>query len=196
MPTPAPANAAPGWRSYLDRPLVRFALIALALYAVWFLVYEAWLGPDGRLDFFAAHVVAQGSAAVLRLIGYGTAYVEGDLVWARENVGAWVTTGCNGLSSIALFAGFVLAYPGTWRRRALFIPAGALLIFVANVIRVTALVVIIDRWPQYEETAHALVAPSVFYVVVFVLWILWVRFGGGPAEPATVEAAPAATQPA
>jgi exosortase family protein XrtF len=107
-----------------------------------------------------------------------------------------VTTGCNGLSTIALFTGFVLAYPGTWRRRALFIPLGALFVFVVNVVRVAVIVVILDRLPQHEDVAHVLVAPSVFYVTVFVLWVVWVRYGGGPsAEPEAPAPAPA-PQPA
>ena len=192
-----PAEPAPrvGWRARLDSPLVRFALIALALYGVWFVVYETWLGPDGRLDLFVAHLVAQGAAGVLTLLGY-SARVVGDEVWATPTVGAWVTTGCNGLSTIALFTGFVLAYPGTWRRRALFIPLGALFVFVVNVVRVAVIVVILDRLPQHEDLAHVLVAPSVFYVTVFVLWVVWVRYGGGPA-PETEAPAPAPSpQPA
>ena len=177
-----PAEPAPrsGWRARLDSPLVRFALIALALYGVWFAVYEAWLGPDGRLDLFVAEVVAQASAGFLGLLGYAP-WVISDKVWVTPTAGAWVTTGCNGVSTIALFAGFVLAYPGTWRRRALFLPLGALFVFVVNVLRVALIVVILDRAPAQFEWVHALGAPHVFYAMVFVLWVLWVRYGGGPA---------------
>jgi len=189
-----------GWRAALDRPLVRFAVIGLALYALWFLLYELWLGPDARLDLAVSHIVAQGSKLVLMAMGYAATVnigpnvdgVTSVFIWGRPDLGAEVTTGCNGLSSIALFAGFVLAYPGTWRRRAFFIPAGALLIFVLNALRIGALVVILDRWPQYESQAHALVAPAVFYVVVFVLWMLWVRYGGAEGPATTTPAAPAA----
>ena len=47
--------------------------------------------------------------------------------------GLRVADGCNGLSVLGLFAGFVLAYPGSVVRRMLFIPLGVLVIYGVNV---------------------------------------------------------------
>jgi exosortase family protein XrtF len=196
MSPPAPSRL-PGWRVWPERPLPRFALTALALYAAWFLLYETWLGPDGRLDLAMSHVVAEGASGVLAALGF-TPTVVGDTVWATRTAGAWVTTGCNGLTTLALFTGFVLAYPGTWRRRGLFLPLGVAFVFAVNVLRVAGIVVILARAPGHFEWVHALGAPHVFYATVFVLWVLWVRYSGASAEevPALAPATAPAPQPA
>ena len=170
----------------LDAPLVRFALAAFVLYAVWFAVYEGWIGPDGRLDAALSHLVARGAAVVLAALGYAPT-VLGDKVWATPQAGAWVVEGCNGLSTLALFTGFVLAYPGAWRRRAVFLPLGAAFVFGVNVLRVAAIVVVLDRAPGSFGWVHALGAPHVFYATVFLLWVLWARYGGSPGAAAGAE---------
>ncbi|MCS4136414.1 exosortase/archaeosortase [Salinibacter ruber] len=55
--------------------------------------------------------------------------------------GVRVADGCNGLATIGLFVGFVVAYPGRfWRRLALTPPLGILVIYATNVGRVVAMV--------------------------------------------------------
>ena len=54
--------------------------------------------------------------------------------------GLRVADGCNGLSVLGLFVGFVLAHPGSVVRRMLFIPLGMLVIYGVNVGRLVTLV--------------------------------------------------------
>ena len=159
------------------RTLSVFLLQMAAVYAVWFVVYDLWLLPDGRLDAALSTSVASWTGAVLRPF-YDTVVVDGRTVWAKPGVGVLIENGCNGLSALSLFVGFVVAYPGTWARRALFLPLGLAAIVVTNVVRCASLLVISDRWPAIFGEVHALHALFVFYLVIFALWVVWANYGG------------------
>ena len=157
-------------------PLARFVLTALAVYAAWFVVYDLWLLPDGRLD----RAVALGAAVVAR----GSLGVAGADVWGAGRVvglaggdGVQVADGCNGLSTTGLFVGFVVAFPGPWRSRAWFLPSGIAVLFVVNAVRVAVLAGLQVGAPGWFDATHTFLATSVFYVVVFGLWLAWSKLG-------------------
>ena len=166
-------------RAFFDghRALSAFLLKMAVIYALWFVVYDLWLLPDGRLDAWLSTSVAQWTGAALRPF-YDSVVVDGRIVWAKPGIGVRIENGCNGLSALSLFVGFVVAYPGTWARRALFIPLGLAAIVLTNVVRCASLLVISDLWPQIFGEVHALHALFVFYLVIFVLWVVWANVGG------------------
>jgi exosortase/archaeosortase family protein len=175
------------------RTLSVFLLKMAAIYAVWFVVYDLWLLPDGRLDAWLSTSVASWTGAVLRPF-YDTVVVDGRTVWATPTAGVIIENGCNGLSALSLFVGFIVAYPGTWARRALFVPLGLVAIVVTNIVRCASLLVISDRWPSIFGEVHGLHALFVFYLVIFGLWVLWANYGGADdARPAPPAAPPTGT---
>lgn len=156
----------------------RFVLIGLVIYLIWFVVYDLWLLPDGRVDTALSVFVAEASASILRLFG-STVMQEGRIIGIEGHRGLYVENGCNGLSTLGLFLGFIMAYPGTNRQRAWFIPLGILVIVVINILRIVLLAVVQAHFPSFFDAIHAYaVAP--FYLVVFGLWVLWARI----ADPA------------
>lgn len=184
------------YRSYVARlfttyrPFVIFVAKMTAVLAVWYVVYNLWLLPDGRLDAWLSVNVAAATANVLSLF-FDAAVADGRYVYLNE-VGIHIVNGCNGLDALSLFVGFVLAYPGTWRRRALFIPAGLLFIVFVNVLRCASLLIISDRFPQHFDSVHGFHALWIFYVAIFLLWMLWARVGGhGRGEETVAETVPA-----
>ena len=92
-------------------------------------------------------------------------------------MGTYVQT--RGLSTVGLFVGFVLAFPGGALRRALFVPLGVLAIHLANTGRIAALAWMNAAHPEVFDAAHEWGLLPFFYAVVFVLWMAWVRFGQG-----------------
>lgn len=164
-----------------NRALSVFLLKMAAVYAVWFVLYDLWLLPDGRLDAWLSEAVASMTGGVLGLV-YDAAMVDGRTVWISSEAGVVVEDGCNGLSALSLFVGFVVAYPGTWARRALFIPLGLVVIVAVNVVRCASLVIVQDRWPALFGEVHGLHALFVFYVAIFGLWMVWAHWGGEEAS--------------
>ena len=167
--------------------LARFVAKMVAVYAVWFVVYDLWLLPDGTLDRVLSEFVASATGAVLAPF-YATV-VDGRTVWATPASGVVIENGCNGLSALSLFVGFVVAYPGSWARRALFIPLGLAAIVLTNIARCAALLVVSDLWPSAFGQVHGFHALFVFYLAIFGLWVVWANWGGSPrAAPALAPA--------
>ena len=169
--------------SQSTRSVLRFLGKMLAAYGLWYVLYDLWLLPDGRLDRWVSYGVVQVGEGALGLAGVEAAATARQLA-LPGTAGIRVVDGCNGLASIGLFVGFVVAFPGRAWRRALFIPAGILVVYLSNVARVTGLLLLQKYWAAGFDTAHSVGAPIFFYAVVFGLWVLWANYGGAPSSSA------------
>ena len=172
MPTASPGLAAPG-----NRPLFRFIFIATLVYLGWFFGYEQWLARDGRLDLALCAQLTRTSAALLQSGGFAATVDPGNRALLLMNGAPAVVVGapCDGMVLYALFAGFVLAFPGPGRRKLWFIPAGMGLIWVLNVLRVAALALNHHYARQSVDFNHHYTFTFVVYVCIFALWMLWAR---------------------
>jgi exosortase/archaeosortase family protein len=177
-----------------NRALTAFLLKMGAIYAAWFVLYDLWLLPDGRLDTWLSLFVADATGAVMRPF-YDTTVVDGRIIWAKPGIGIMIENGCNGLSALSLFVGFVVAYPGSWLRRAVFIPVGLAVVVLTNILRCAFLLVVQDKWPSIFGQVHGMHALFVFYLAIFVLWMVWAHWGepraARPASAPRAEAVPA-----
>jgi exosortase family protein XrtF len=160
-----------------NRPLITFFGKVLAVYGLWYVVYDLWLLPAGWFDRWLSLQVAEMGGETLALIGFDT-FIQGRSTGLAGSPGVRVVNGCNGLSTIGLFLGFVVAFPGRWTRRLLFLPAGIAVIYLSNVFRVALLAATQKVWPAAFEFVHGLGAPAFFYLIVFGLWVAWANVGG------------------
>lgn len=158
------------WKRY--RSVLQFLFKGLAIYGIWYVVYDLYLLPDGRLDEWLSVNVAHVSAAIISGIGY-EAVADYRSVLMAGVPGVKIINGCNGLTTIGLFIGFVIAFPGSWKHRAWFIPAGILAIYMANVFRVIVMLGLQLYWPAAFDPMHSFGMTTFFYVVVFGLWMAW-----------------------
>lgn len=159
------------------RSVLTFLAKGLAVYGLWYMVYDLWLLPDGRFDAWLSRNVATVAGALLSGFGFETT-VEGRSLFLPGVPGVRIVNGCNGLSTIGLFIGFVIAYPGRAWRRLLFIPAGILVIYMTNVLRVDTMLLVQKYWPAAFDPLHGFGLTTIFYVVVFGLWVAWANYGG------------------
>ncbi|MBF9221898.1 exosortase X [Hymenobacter ruricola] len=160
-----------------NRLLFRFLLVAVALYLAWFFGYQQWLGPDGRLDAVLCAQITRASVGLLQALGFDAAVgpTYDQLVLMNGQPSVIVYPPCNGLVLYALFAGFVLAFPGPWRRKAWFVPVGVAVIWGLNVLRVAALALNHHYSHQTVEFNHHYTFNFVVYGCIFGLWMLWAR---------------------
>lgn len=184
MPAPAPAAG--------NKILIRFVLVAVAMYLVWFFGYVQWLELDGRFDRLLCNQITQASVAVLQTMGFSAALDAriSTLILMNGQPAVVVGAPCNGLVLYALFGGFVLAYPGPWLRKLWFIPAGIALIWCLNVTRVAALAVNQYYAHQSVDFNHHYTFTFVVYAFIFGLWMLWAR-RLALTDPAAPQPAPA-----
>ena len=90
VPAAAPSN---------NRLLVRFLLVAVAMYLAWFFGYEQWLAHDGRLDAALCTHITSASVALLRTVGFAATVdaATPTLVLMSGQPSVIVYPPCNGL---------------------------------------------------------------------------------------------------
>jgi exosortase/archaeosortase family protein len=155
-------------------PIRTFALKALGIFVLWYVLYELWLLPDGRIDYWVALIVIDGAAFLTELMGLEV-WMQGRVVTIAGNNGIEMVDGCTGISAIGLFLGFIWAYPGQNHSRLYFSLLGIAIIYLVNVIRI-AILMLMQKWaPQFFDFTHDYSTTTIFYLVIFFLWMLWVR---------------------
>jgi exosortase/archaeosortase family protein len=91
------------------------------------------------------------------------------------SVGVIVGPPCNGLALFALFIAFMLSFPGPIKHKLWYIPAGIIAIHVINVLRVLALVALVNWKEEWLEFNHDYTFTILVYLFVFFLWYLWIK---------------------
>ncbi len=160
------------------RSIIRFIVIAFLLYILWFIVYDYFIQPDGRLNKLLDYLLALSASALLKLIGYNAEVVfraENILIAldAKEMLG--VGDSCNGLELFILFAGFIICFPGNWIKKLWFVLLGILAIHLINSVRAAILTLNQFYHPQSLEFNHHYTFTMVVYTFIFYLWYLWVN---------------------
>lgn len=159
----------------MNPPIVKFIGKALVFFIGWYLLYELWLLPDGRLDEWLSLNIIGISAGILEAFGYDI-FTVNRIIGIMDYPGIEIVDGCNGISAMGLFLGFIVAYPGDWKNRLSFSIIGILVIYLVNIARVVTLVVTQASWPQFFEFTHDYSTTAIFYIVIFILWMIWVNF--------------------
>ncbi|MFC5270527.1 exosortase X [Adhaeribacter terreus] len=169
-----------------SQQIIRFLGTALALYAVWYLCYDLWLFPDGRLDTWLSEQEVFLSDYGLRLFGYQASHSDTTLFINTYPV-VLVGNPCNGMVLFALFAGFIIAYPGPWKAKLFYVPVGIFLIYLLNVLRIMALALNSFHSRHTLEFNHKYTFAFVVYACIFGFWMLWIKRYAKP-DTATISA--------
>lgn len=165
-----------------------FLVKAFVFYAVWWFLYNIVMPRFAIDDHVIGHQV-KTSGSVLEELGYKMEYAYSggkatqDMLWitgSQESL--QVEKACDSVDLMGLFAVFVLAYPGRWRNRLWYIPAGMLLIHILNIARICALVVIEFNRPDLLEFNHKYTFTGVMYLCIFSMWYLWVKYFSHPKQ--------------
>lgn len=158
----------------LKSEIIAFILKTAGIYLCWYFLYELWLLPEGSLDQWLTTNVVAVSGGIMDALGYNY-FAAGRLIGINNAPGILLVDGCSGISAMGLFVGFVIAYPGEWIPRGLFILIGMGIIYLVNILRVLVLVITQDFWPAVFDFTHDYSTSAIFYMVIFVLWMIWVN---------------------
>ena len=79
----------------------------------------------------------------------------------------------------------MLLFPGPWKHKAWFIPAGLVIIEWTNVVRICGILLMQRQWPGHNtfHIAHDYVFKVFFYLVIFLMWVLWVELFKNKKQP-------------
>lgn len=162
----------------LFSPTLRFFSIGAALYLGWHLLYTYIIKPHSGLDELVTTNLVKGARFLLDLVGYA---LQAPDACDRPNslgiVGGkclQVGAPCDGVVLFALFVCFVVAFPGTWKRRLWFLPLGIAIIHLSNLIRIAALTAILYHKPSALAFNHDYTFTVFVYGVIFAMWMWWV----------------------
>lgn len=132
--------------------------------AFWWFTLHLRLGPVQRL-------LAELGGALGRAAG-GSMTVVGDEIIV-DAVVLHVNHECTGIFVFLLFVSFVLAYPTTWKARAVGLGLGLPALFTINVLRLGTLARIVEIYPGSFFYFHEYVWQGIFLVVVLVGALAW-----------------------
>lgn len=170
------------------RPIVNFLLIFILTFFVQSVMYDLYLHRyEYKVDGMSSAVGSQ-AAALLNALGFD-AFASDQHLEKSTHVGidgfarVKVIEGCNGLSVMILFLAFILGFPGSWKQKAWFVPAGMLVIHVFNIARVAILGWAVYTYGEAGYPIYKEMFTASIYVLVLALWYVWVqKFGFANAK--------------
>ena len=162
-----------------QKTIILFLLKFVGFYIVFNTVYALWTSsykpmPDPMTTLVTHNSVllisvAEKSVVVgepvnnpnVPVIDNGTTIIE-------------VFEGCNGLNVMIVFLSFVIAFTGTFKKTLWFAVLGLLLIYIANLFRVSLLYFVSKYYHDSLYFFHKYLFTGLLYILVFVLWYFWV----------------------
>lgn len=159
--------------------LNRFLIKGGVLYAIWRIYRKASIVYDFNGEFtnrLADFFLFIGKYFLLAL-GYPTHvdYVNNTLELSPDSRVLVVYT-CMAVNVIALFAFFIVAYPGRIKNKLWFITAGIFVIMLVNSIRMALLSLVLEVIPDKFDLFHDFILQGVLYVIVFAMWYIWIKY--------------------
>ena len=162
--------------SFFHKPLSFFFIKVGLIYGGWDFLYHYVFLPDFWLDTWLSHIGVSMAAGTLSFLGWD---IESSarFICIVGNRGIEVQNGCNGLDLLGLYAGFIIVYPGLLKKRLIFLGGGLLLLFFANIFRISTFVLTNYYIPQYMDIYHEYSSFIIFYPIVLTLWYFWIENG-------------------
>ena len=165
------------------RTVVKFILTFLIVYSVLTISYKLFLQYSTGAKFYPdylTNLVAKQSKSLLTSLDYRVQIIphphEPSLkLIINEKYVARVIEGCNCASIIILFISFIIAFAGKFKTTAIYILAGSVLIYVANLVRIVILSIGLYHYPWRKDILHHVIFPAIIYGMVCLLWVVWVN---------------------
>ena len=86
-----------------------------------------------------------------------------------------VRAGCNGVEAALILIAAMLAFPASWKHRAIGIVAGLIAVQSMNVVRVISLFYL-GQWSMKAfDWAHFYLWPALIMLDVLIVWMIWIR---------------------
>lgn len=158
---------------------LKFLLSAGILYFILYLIYQFVVKRYTFYDQKFIGSIIKASEFFLNSLGYKTFTVLQDrdmqVVGIDGSNGVWVGSNCNAITLFALFAVFIIAYPGQQKNKWWFVPSGIVAIHLINIFRVVALALTANYFPEYLNFNHTYTFTIIVYGFIFLLWMIWVN---------------------
>ena len=91
--------------------------------------------------------------------------------WAR----VVIAPECASLKQWMHWLFLMILFPGPWKHKLWYIPAGLVIIEWTNVVRICGVLLMQVPFPNSFHIAHDYIFKVFFYLVIFLMWVLWVE---------------------
>jgi len=182
-PPADPASTATDAAARRRRSLVFLGKFAALL--VGFALLVSWKPVNDSVVVPFTSLVAKAAGAVLNVLSEGVT-VEGTSIRSPA-FAVDVENGCNGLETALLLGAAVLAFPASWRARAVGLAAGFAGIQAINLVRVVSLFWIGRHRPALFSAAHTVIWQSIVVLAGVALFLVWAARQRGRPEPLGTE---------
>lgn len=125
-------------------------------------------------NFFKHQLFLASLWVDVHLLGYQIKTAN-DTLFFTNNGYISITVGCSGVKQFLQWILLMLLFPGPWKHKAWFIPAGLIMIHLTNIFRIVGLSYITLHYPDIWHFSHDNIFRPFFYVVIFFMWVLWVE---------------------
>ncbi len=110
------------------------------------------------------------------------------LIATPNNEGGWarviIAPECASLKQWLHWLFLMLLFPGPWKHKLWYIPAGLVIVEWTNVLRICGVLMMQIPWPNSFHLAHDYIFKVFFYLVIFLMWVIWVEcFKNKTKEP-------------
>lgn len=171
--------------SLLNKKIFFFFLKLIALIIIWECSYYFILEPARIPDKLLTDVITSGVANCIKVISkVPTAYTwhdyalsSGAFIFKNNKVALFIADGCNGLSLIIIYVGFIILLPYPGKRKIIFSIIGIVTITIANIIRCILLYWVYVYHKSMFEINHHYIFTLVMYLLIFYLWFLFTKGG-------------------
>lgn len=165
------------------KQLVKIFLIrAILLFLGWTLLFHYYLVPHTQVNEWLTRSSVYGTHTGLELLGYESniEFIEGStngagLILINSEPSVLIANPCNGLELFALFAGFLIVFPGPWKPKLFYNAIGVLMLFLLNIVRQTALALNYYHFRFSFDFNHKYTYAIFVYLCVFLLWRYWMN---------------------
>lgn len=118
-------------------------------------------------------ILNEGSTFGLELLGYEVVNNYRSVA-ILGSYGVVIGNHCVGFGLTYAFAALIFSYPAPWKKKLWFIPLGAALIMLSNIIRVIVLAISTYKNGGFVGLDQHDFFNYVIYFLIFLLWIAWV----------------------
>ena len=168
-----------------NKTVIIFLAKFFGTYLLLFLIYSFYLSKNQKTAaiFACAPVtktVAEQSQYLLNSVGYDAIVIEHPnepsmKIIINGKFVARVIEGCNAVSIIILFIAFIVAFASGFKKTALYILFGSLVIYFINIVRIAIIALAMYKYPAYENILHSIIFPGIIYGITFLLWFIWIQ---------------------
>jgi len=147
-------------------------------YLLWLFLYELVILPHTEIDEFLIHFLVHCSGGIISFFGCGVTFNQdyfSHTIIIDGSYRVFVSPNCDALSVVAVFIIVLLAFSNNKKALFYFIPLGAIIIEVVNIVRIICLSFIHRFYPTWLKFNHDYTFTIVVYAVVIFLWCWWFK---------------------